>query len=127
MAKTEITLVNPLDEGYAREGYIKVKDIRSVTVNAKIDTEAASLIITEELRKKLGLGIKEEKLTKLANGQGVKCHVTETVIIRWKNRHWSTVALVVPWANEVILGVQGDKIDHYVLDLLESVKGGIRS
>ena len=135
MVKAEITLTNPMDEGYARDGYIKQEEIRTVTVQAIVDTGAMSMVINEELRQKLGLGIKEEKFAKIANGQRVKCHVTDLVEIRWKNRIWGVHALVIPGAEEILLGaiplegldlmvnpvtqelvgVHGDEVEYMVL------------
>ena len=101
----EITLVNPLDVGYARDGYIKAEEIRSVTVQAMVDTGAMTLIITEELREKLGLGIVQEKNVRVANGQRVKSHVTEAVEIHWKNRFMSLSPIVIPGAELILLGL----------------------
>ena len=127
MVKTEITLINALDVEYARDGYIKTQDIRNITVNAIVDKGPASLVITEELRKKLGLGIKEEAIARLANGQRVKSQLTDEVGIRWKDREWGIQAMVIPGAEEVFLSIQQDEVDFFVMDLLENVQVGIKS
>ena len=104
LVKTDIRLINSLDEGFAREGYIKPEEVRTVTVEAIVDTGAMSLVITEELRQKLGLEITGEKIARTANGQRVNCKVTGAVEIQWKNRQWIVNALVVPGAENVLLG-----------------------
>jgi len=104
MTRTEITLKNVRDEGYAQGGYIKEEEIRTATVTAVVDTGSMSLVITEELRDKLGLGVKGEKIVKTANDQRVTCQVTESVEILWKNRYMAMPALVVPGAEDVLLG-----------------------
>ena len=104
MVHAEITLKNIMDEGYARDGYIKPEDIRTATVKAIVDTGAMSLVITEDLRKKLGLGIRREKIVKTANGQRVTGKVTDAVEVQWKNREWSVNALVIPGAEDILLG-----------------------
>jgi hypothetical protein len=68
MVYTEITLKNALDEGSVRAGLIKPEGIRTATVTAVVDTGSMSLVITEELRQRLGLGIKRERTAQIANG-----------------------------------------------------------
>jgi len=101
---TEITLKNALDEGNARAGLIKADDIRTATVTAVVDTGSMNLVITEELRQKLGLNVKGEKPARIANGQRVTCQVTEAVEIHWKNRDIVLPAVVIPGAADILLG-----------------------
>jgi clan AA aspartic protease len=104
MIQTEITLKNALDESKASEGLIGEQDIRSTTVTAVVDTGAASLVIGEELREKLGLRIVEERSVKLADGRRTPCKLTEAVEVHWKDRHWPCAAVVIPNAETVLLG-----------------------
>ena len=104
MIKAEITLKNVHDQAGLREGRLKEQEVRSVTVNSVVDTGAASLVIDEELRQKLGLGITEEKVMKLADGGRVACKITEAVDIWWKDRHWACPAVVLPKVETVLLG-----------------------
>jgi clan AA aspartic protease len=104
MIHTEITLINAMDEGNAKEGYIKADEVRSATVTAVVDTGAMSLVITEELFQKLGLTIEGEKIAYTANGQQIHCKMTSGVKFRWKNRDAILHSLVVPGAEEVLLG-----------------------
>ena len=101
---TEITLINATDNGNCERGLIKEQDVRAVTVMAVVDTGAMTLVINEELRQKLGLTIKEEKPVLIANGQRVRCKVTEAVDIHWKNRGSSQRAVIIPGAEKVLLG-----------------------
>ena len=105
LVTAEITLTNPLDVGYAREGYIETEDIRSVTVLSIVDTGAMTLVITEELRRKLGLRIIKDKMSKIANGQRVKSHITDSVEVRWKNRISTVNPVVIPGADLILLGL----------------------
>jgi clan AA aspartic protease len=100
----EITLRNVVDDADCKRGIIKEQDIRSATVTAVVDTGAMSLVITEELRQKLGLGVVGEKIARIANGQRVSCDLTEAVEIRWKNRISILSAVVIPGAEAVLLG-----------------------
>jgi len=100
----EITLKNVFDEKKAREGLIDEKDVRSVTVQAIVDTGAMSLVINEELQEKLGLDVIKRKFAQIANGQRVPCDIAETVQINWKDRCSSLNAVVIPGAKAVLLG-----------------------
>ena len=101
----EITLKKSTDSVDFEKGLIKEHDVRSATVTAIVDTGTMSLIITEELREKLGLTIMGEKTVHIANGQRVPCQVTEPVDVHWKNRCSSVRAVVIPGAQLVLLGV----------------------
>jgi len=104
MVQAEITLKNIRDEGLALHGYIKTKEIRTATVTSIVDTGAMYLVITEELRLKLGLDVKEERIVRTANGQRVSGKLTEAVEVQWKNREWVVQALVIPGAENILLG-----------------------
>ena len=91
--------------GFASGGYIKDEDIRSVTVNALVDTGAMSLCITDEIRQKLGLGILESRPVRIANGERVTCQIAEPVDIHWKNRFTTVRPYVIPGAEIILLGV----------------------
>jgi len=104
MVHTEITLKNADDGAVAKAGLIKAEDIRTATVTAVVDTGSLNLVITEELRQKLGLKVKGEKTARVANGQRVTCQVTDAVEVQWKNRDTVLPAMVIPGAEVVLLG-----------------------
>ena len=101
----EITLKNTFDDGKAREGLVKEQDVRSVTVQAVVDTGAMSLVINEELQQKLGLAVTKKRYALVANGQRVLCYETDPVKIIWKERDTTVCAVVIPGAKIVLLGV----------------------
>ena len=101
----EIILKNSFDEGLARRGHIKPEEIRTETVTAIVDTGSMYLVITDELRQKLGLEIKEERPVNIANGQRISCHITDSVEIHWKDRETALPAMVIPGATKILLGV----------------------
>jgi len=100
----EITLKNGSDLTRFKDGTISDKDIRSVTVNAVVDTGAVTLIINEDICQKLGLSIEGIRTATLAGGGKIDCKITEPVRIYWKNRDASCQAVVLP-EGEVLLGV----------------------
>ena len=101
---TEITLKNINDKIKAEEGVIDESCIRKITVNALIDTGAWTLVINEKIREKLGLKILGTELEALANGAIEEYNLAGPVEIRWNNRRVTCDALVMPDANDVLLG-----------------------
>jgi len=104
--KAEITLKRSSDVANALSGLIPEKDVHTVTVQATVDTGAMTLIINEEMRERLGLGVTDRKFVRVADGHRVECMLTEPVEIYWKNRSSVENAIVIPGAPEVLLGVR---------------------
>ena len=100
----EITLENSTDRGVADRGYINESQIRTLKVQAMPDTGAWTLVINEEVREKLGLTIKGEARSTLADGKASNYPITEPVNIQWKNRSTALPAIVVAGAKNVLLG-----------------------
>ncbi|MDR1868959.1 MAG: retroviral-like aspartic protease family protein [Treponema sp.] len=100
----ELTLKNGGDLIRLNDGHISDKDVRSVTVNAVVDTGAVTLIINDDVCQKLGLAIEGTRTATLADGNKVNCKVTEPVRICWKDRDVSCQAVVIP-KGEILLGV----------------------
>ncbi|MCL1836207.1 MAG: aspartyl protease family protein, partial [Treponema sp.] len=90
----EITLENCTDRGAAIRGYINESQIRNLKVDAIPDTGAWTLVINEEIRQKLGLTIKSEVRSTLADGKTSNYPITEAVSIQWKNRNTELPAVV---------------------------------
>jgi clan AA aspartic protease len=98
----EITLTNAGDKLRVECGLLK--EIRTLTLEAMPDTGAWTLIINEEIRRKLGLAIVKEVKSSLADGSTTQYGLTEPVEICWKDRDISLQALVIPEANDILLG-----------------------
>ena len=101
----DITLVNAADLVLCKNGFIKEQEIRQTSLTAMVDTGVATLIINEALRQQLGIDIDDECSASLAGGSKHTYHNTEPIIILWKNRKAVCHAIVVPNADEVLLGV----------------------
>jgi len=101
----EITLKNGGDLVRVKYGYITEQNIRSVSITALVDTGATTLVIGEDLRKKLGLDVVDTFTVTLAGGTEASCDVTEPIQIYWKNRTSSVRAWVLPDEEQVLLGV----------------------
>jgi len=101
---TEITLKNAADEAVAASGFVKNHQVRQTTVNALVDTGAWTLVINEETRQKLGLRKFETKTGTLASGQKTEYSLAGPVMVMWKNRKTNCDAIVLPEADEILLG-----------------------
>jgi clan AA aspartic protease len=103
LVHAEITLKNIRDKIMAKEGYIKEPEVRQTTVKAVVDTGAMTLVINEQLRQQLGLGVVGEKQATLADNTKKTVQIAEAVEIHWKNRSM----ICQPWvvsAGRILLG-----------------------
>jgi len=102
---TEITLKNAVDVSNFATGIVKSKDeIRQTTVQALVDTGAWTLVINEAIRNQLGLQVIGTDSGTLADGTKNTFNVSGPLEIIWNDRRTICVALVVPNADEVLLG-----------------------
>jgi clan AA aspartic protease len=120
----DITLKNTLDLGKARAGIIPEKEVRAAAVRAMVDTGAGTLVINETVRRQLGLEIEGQRGARLADGVRQICQITEPVNIQWKNRDSVCRALLLPNAEEVLLGaIPMDDMDLIVDPTKQELKG----
>jgi clan AA aspartic protease len=101
---TEIVLKNAGDIAMVQRGIIPEKEVRTVAVKAMVDTGAGTLVINEEIREKLGLSTKALRRTALADGISAIYQVTEPVEIQWEDRNSACMAVVIPGADNILLG-----------------------
>ena len=101
---SEITLKNLEDKILANRGFIKEQEVRSMTLTAMVDTGAWTLVINEDIRKKLGLPLTGAEPGTLADGKKSYYEMAGPMEIWWKNRRFVLEALVIPTANEILLG-----------------------
>jgi len=99
----EITLKNAVDVGACKRGIIKEPEIRQTVVQAVVDTGAMTLVINEQLRQQLGLGIVGAKEATLANNVKETVKIAEPVDIHWKNRSMTCRPWVVG-SGRILLG-----------------------
>jgi clan AA aspartic protease len=77
---------------------------RAVTIDAIPDTGAWTLIINEKVRQQLGLNVIGSVESSMADGSTTLHDLTESVEICWKDRRTSQEAVVMPDANDILLG-----------------------
>ena len=101
---TEITMKNVKDKIIAENGLIPEHEIRQVTVNALVDSGAWTMVINEATREKLGLEATKTAPGVLADGTQATFKLADPVEIFWKDRSVICEPLLVPSANENLLG-----------------------
>ena len=99
-----ITLTNAGDLINASRGFMPESEIRSITVDACVDTGAWNLVINEDVRARLGLKLISSRVSTLADGTSAEYAITEPVNFRWKDRDFTMSAQVVPTAREILFG-----------------------
>jgi len=102
---TELKLRNEWDVALANKGVISHDEIRTITVDAIVDTGAYSLMLDEGTSQKLGLENTGEQKIRIANGERILCPVTGPVEINWKDRQSVMRAITVPGLPKVLLGL----------------------
>ncbi len=105
LVHADILLVNPFDAVSAESGILPQEDVRKIEVRALVDSGAMPLTINEEIALQLDLKVRDQVDVALADGTHHKCDLVGHVDIRFKNRSTSCRALVLPGADEVLLGV----------------------
>ena len=104
LVHTEIILKNAIDVAKAQEGLINKHEIRCTTVQALVDTGAWTLVINEAVRKKLGLEATRTAPGILADGTQGVYKLAGPLEVSWKDRNTNCDALVLPAAEDVLLG-----------------------
>jgi clan AA aspartic protease len=102
IVRDEITIRNVKDEVRVQVGLLR--EVRSATVTAVVDSGALRLTIPESLRERLGLDIVKKVPATLADGEKLECGLSEAVEVRWKDRAEITQAWVIQRECSVLLG-----------------------
>jgi len=104
LVRTEITLKNAADNIRAEDGHITAQEIRQKTVTSLVDTGAWTLVIDEETRDELGLRDMGRSVATLANGAEDVYQLAGPLEVIWKDRRVVCDALVLPGADDILLG-----------------------
>ena len=100
----EIELISGDDLALYRRGFQSEGQIKRMKVNALVDSGAYMLVISEHIRQQLDLAVIEEQLFRLADDSERRAKVVGPVEVRFENRRASVDAVVLPGAEEVLLG-----------------------
>ena len=113
----DITIINSYDATAFRSGLIAEGDVKKIAVKALVDTGAWTLTINEEIAKQLDLKVVDQTAISLANGTTSTCDLVGPVEVRFENRVAICSALVLPGADEVLLGAIPLESMDVVIDL----------
>ena len=104
LVHAEITIKNVKDKIRAEEGLIPEKEIRQISTRALVDSGAWTMVINEATRERLGLEMTKSAQGTLADGTQQEYKLSEPIEICWKDRSVICEAVVVPSADENLLG-----------------------
>jgi len=104
IVRTSITLKNAKDIYMSEAGILNEHEIRQTTIDAMVDTGAWTLVVNEKIRDKLGLLKTRTDTGTLADGKLSIYDIVGPLIVEWKNRSTLCEALLLPDAEEVLLG-----------------------
>jgi len=95
LVETEVTLRNAHDVMAVMQGNMNELEVRQVTVNTMVDTDAWTLVINEAVRDRLGFDVlsTEEQFS-----------MAYPMKIKWKNHHTTCDALIFPNADDILHG-----------------------
>jgi clan AA aspartic protease len=100
----DITLQNSCDLEMKRRGVLSEGSVHQMNVKALVDTGAITLTINDKIARQLDLAVQDQVVIELADGARGKGDLVGPVNIRFQNRITACLALVLPDANEVLLG-----------------------
>ena len=104
LVHADITLKNVEDQIKAKIGLITDREIRQLSVRALVDSGAWTMVINEATREKLGLSITRSSQGTLADGSRGQYQIAGPLEIWWKDRSFICEAVVIPTADENLLG-----------------------
>jgi clan AA aspartic protease len=100
--RVKARLTSAADETNSRHGLIKPEQVRSVELEAIVDTGAVRCVMPEKIMRQLGLGISTKRRAQYADGRSEEVSVTEPVRIELEGRTTSEDCLVL--GDEMLIG-----------------------
>ena len=95
-------LANPVDEVLVRRGTLTPDQIRTVEVDAVVDTGASCSVVPVTVASDLGLGVRSERPVRYADGRAETVGVTGPIVFELEGRDTLDEALV--FGDEVLIG-----------------------
>lgn len=100
----EIELLNEADIIRNLDGHLPENKIRRTVTKVLVDSGALDLVITEEVQARLALRVIGKRTANLADETELELDIVGPVEVRFQNRSTTVRALVLPGAEEVLLG-----------------------
>jgi clan AA aspartic protease len=104
MIHANIELLNADDLALQRRRIIGEDEVRKMTISCLVDTGAAMMVINDEICAALGLAIRDQRPSQLADGRRMTLPVAGPIEVRFEGRFCTTNALVMPGYEEALLG-----------------------
>jgi len=120
LVMTKVKLTNLFDVEKARAGLIAEADIRSVEIEALVDTGAIGLAIPQDVADKLGLPIYRRRPVRVADGRAIEVADVGPLRFEVVGRDMITEAMVLPAGTMPLFGA----IQMEYLDLIVSPATG---
>jgi clan AA aspartic protease len=100
----DIELINGEDIVLAKHHVIGEEEIKKMAINILVDTGALNLCINENMQAQLQLPFVEKRIGVTADGRRIETDMVGPVLLKFKNRTTSCLAMVLPGDNEALLG-----------------------
>jgi clan AA aspartic protease len=100
--RIRVRLTNATDEGLMRRGLLSAQEVRSVEVDAMVDTGAVRCVIPDQIRQQLGLAVTTRRHAMFADGRSEEVDVTEPVRFDIEGRSTYEDCLVL--GDEMLIG-----------------------
>lgn len=84
--RIKVRLTNAVDEALARRGQIKPEQVRSLELDALVDTGSVRSVVPPQVAQDLGLQIRGQRVAEYADGRKEPVGVTEPLVIECLHR-----------------------------------------
>src|SRR5690242_13367464 len=100
--RVPVTITNAVDDVLARRGQLPKDKVRVVETEALVDTGSVRSVLPEGIVQALGLGIRDRRVTRYADGREETVGITDPILVEWEGRDTLEEALVL--GDEVLIG-----------------------
>jgi clan AA aspartic protease len=100
--RTKVKLTNAVDDALASMGQLAPEKVRSVEVEAIVDTGAIASVLPIQIVEQIGLLIRGHRVAKYADGRNDSVGVTTPILFEILNRNTVEEAFVL--GDEVLIG-----------------------
>jgi clan AA aspartic protease len=100
----EIEMISIDDLVLSRHGMLPQTAVRSVRRRALVDSGSLDLVINDEVKQRLELPVLHKKFVRLADETVLEVEMVGPVQVRFQNRSTAVLAVVLPSAEEILLG-----------------------
>jgi clan AA aspartic protease len=100
--RVKARLTNAVDEGLVRRGQLSPDQVRTLVADALVDTGAMRTVLPPDVVTRLGLAIRDWRVTEYADGRRQAVALTEPVAVELYGRNTVEDALML--GDEVLIG-----------------------